>query len=216
MIFAAGFGTRMGALTARTPKPMLPLDGKPMIDRAIEIGKGAGVSKIVANTHYLADKIEPHLTQKGIAFRREHPDILDTGGGLRAAKGCLSSPTFTLNPDVVWVGSNPLSVLQDAWSDEWDALLAVVPLKNALGRQGGGDFSFDGALLNGGGDFVYTGAQIIKLATLDAIPDKIFSLRSVWDKLASEGRLRGVLYPGSWMDVGSPEGLKAANELLRS
>lgn len=214
MIFAAGLGTRMGALTRETPKPMLPLAGRPLIDHAVELGRAAGVGRIVANTHYLRDRIAPHLAALGVAESRETPCILDTGGGLRAAADMLSSPTFTLNPDVAWEGPNPLAVLGDAWHEDMAALLLVVPSARAEARAGGGDFMLSGGRLARGGDWVYTGAQIIRTECLRDVPDAVFSLNRVWDALAREGALCGVEYPGVWFDAGTPEGLARAETAL--
>ena len=61
MIFAAGVGTRMGKLTSTTPKPMLPLGGRPMIDHCIDLLQEAGIETLVANTHYLPATLENHL-----------------------------------------------------------------------------------------------------------------------------------------------------------
>ena len=214
MIFAAGFGTRMGALTKTMPKPMLPLGGAPMIDRTIALGKAAGVSKIVANTHYLHDRIAPHLARMGVTVLREEPSILDTGGGLKAARTGLTSPTFTANPDVFWRGPNPLTCLANAWDDGFDALLLVVPCVRTGDRIGSGDFGLEAGLLARGGDLVYTGAQLMRPEVLDDIGEATFSLNAAWDRLAHRGALRGVVYPGHWLDIGTPDGLAAANDLL--
>ena len=112
MIFAAGFGTRMGALTAERPKPMLEIAGRRMIDRAIDIGEAAGCRPIVANTHYLADAISPVIAARGVDVSHEAPEILDTGGGLKAALPRLGAGRVaTLNPDVAWSGPNPIRLL---------------------------------------------------------------------------------------------------------
>lgn len=218
MIFAAGFGTRMGALTADRPKPMLEIAGRRMIDRAIDIAEEAGCAPILANTHYLAEVIAPVLAARGIAVSHEAPDILDTGGGLKAALPRLGSGhVATLNPDVAWSGPNPVATLLDApFPEGAGALLLLVPEAHALGRAAPGDFSIgpDGRLSRGG-PFVYTGAQIIERAPVLAVPDRAFSLNRVWDALAAQGRLYGCVYPGRWCDAGHPEGLAAADALIR-
>lgn len=214
MIFAAGFGTRMAELTNDLPKPMLPLSGRPMIDHAIDLARKAGVRSIVANTHYLSEIIEPHLIGLGVEFSREEPDILDTGGGLRAAGQRLLSPTFTMNPDAAWVGGNPLIELTNAWQDHMQALLLLVPSGRAQGRDGCGDFSVEGGRLIRGGPLIYTGAQIIRTTGLVDIPSKVFSLNEYWDKLAEAGDLYGTIYSGHWCDIGTPKGLKLAENML--
>jgi MurNAc alpha-1-phosphate uridylyltransferase len=217
MIFAAGFGTRMGALTADRPKPMLEIAGRTMIDRAIDMGEEAGCAPILANTHYLADVIAPTLAARGIGVSHELV-ILDTGGGLKAALPRLGHDRVaTLNPDVAWSGSNPLlHLLAAPWPEDAGALLLLIPEDRALGRSGPGDFSLgeDGRLTRKG-PFVYTGTQLIATAAVRDTPGEVFSLNATWTALAAEGRLYGTVYPGRWCDAGSPEGLRAADALLR-
>jgi MurNAc alpha-1-phosphate uridylyltransferase len=214
MLFAAGFGTRMGELTSDTPKPMLPLLGKPMVDHAAALARAAEISTIVANTHYLSEKIEPHLDSLGVVSCRERPDILDTGGGLRAASHLLTSPTFTLNPDAAWLGPSPLTVLSNVWEDHMQALLLLVPTKRVKGRDGPGDFSIENRRLRRGGPLVYSGAQIIRTEGLQDIRTKAFSLNLYWDRIAEAGGLYGTTYSGRWCDIGTPEGLTLAEQLL--
>lgn len=91
MLFAAGFGTRMGALTAERPKPLVPVAGKPLIDHALALADAYGPLRRVANAHYHADQIVAHLAGRDVAINVETPRILDTGGGLRAALPLLGN-----------------------------------------------------------------------------------------------------------------------------
>lgn len=214
MIFAAGFGTRMGALTQDMPKPMLPLAGRPMIDHAIDLLRDGGVTKIVANTHYLADRIAPHLRARGVIDCYENP-ILETGGGLRAALPALETElVITLNPDNAWKGPNPVKILRDTWREDMQALLVLVPLDRALGTAPPGDFSLEKGKISRGGSFRYTGLQMIRADRLGEIATDAFSLNAYWDLLAESGKLDGVEYPGTWCDIGHPEGLRQAEDLL--
>ncbi|SFD68161.1 nucleotidyltransferase family protein [Roseivivax sediminis] len=216
MVFAAGFGTRMRPLTDDCPKPLLPVAGRNLLDRTLDLAREHGELRIVVNAHYLAGRIEAHLAGTDIAVAVE-PEILDTGGGLKAALPLLGADTvFTSNSDAVWRGPNPFGVLAAAWRpEEMDALLLTVPLPQALGRKGGGDFGLqdDGQLMRGG-DRVYTGVQILKTARVAAVPERIFSLNTVWDAIAAEGRLYGTTYCGEWCDVGHPEGIALAETLV--
>ncbi|MCR9127368.1 MAG: nucleotidyltransferase family protein [Rhodobacteraceae bacterium] len=217
MLFAAGFGTRMGALTATRPKPLVPVAGRALIDHALDIVDTAGLKRIVANAHYRADMIAAHLAPRGIAISHETPDILDTGGGLRAALPMLGAgPVVAINTDAVWRGPNPLRALLDEWNPhEMDALLLCVPPARARGHAGTGDFHLapDGRL-NRGGDLIYTGAQILRTERLADIADPAFSLNRVWDAMAADGRLFGTVWPGTWCDVGTPEGIALAERML--
>ena len=211
MIFAAGFGTRMGDLTKTTPKPMLHLRGKPMIDHTLDIAKSAGLETFYANTHHLHDIIAPHLEARDVNVLHEAPRILDTGGGLKAASRNLSSPTLTLNPDYDWTGPNPLTHLLQAWRPHMQALLLVVPPNQAINRTGPGDFTLTDSRLSRGGEMIYTGAQLIKTERLIEIPDEVFSLNAYWDLLAESGDLHGEVYPGKWTDIGTKQSLIRAN-----
>lgn len=215
MLFAAGFGTRMGALTRDRPKPLIEVAGKPLLDHALALT--AQVPRRVVNAHYHADQIQRHLRDTGVAVSVEEPEILDTGGGLRNALPLLGpGPVYTLNTDAIWAGPNPLDLLAGQWDpDRMDALLLCVPLSQAVGRKGGGDFALqpDGQLSRGG-DLVYTGAQIVKTDRLNRAGGKAFSLNVLWNEMAGEERLFGTAYPGRWCDVGHPEGITLAEAML--
>ncbi|MGN7867273.1 nucleotidyltransferase family protein [Paracoccus sp. 22332] len=216
MIFAAGLGTRMRPLTDSLPKPLIPVAGRTLLDRALDLGRDAGAGPVVVNTHYLGDQIAAHLADRDVAISDEPGAILDTGGGLRQALPLLGQgPVMTLNPDVVWTGPNPLAALNAAWRDEMEALLMLVPLDRATGRQGAGDFSLDAAgRISRRGDFVYGGAQIIRPDRLARIPDTVFSLNRLWDLLIAEGRAFGIAHPGGWCDVGYPQAIPLAEAML--
>jgi len=214
---AAGFGTRMHPLTLNQPKPLIQVGGIAMLDRAIAHARDAGVDRIAVNAHYLADRIVAHLAGTDVAVSVEHPQILDTGGGLRAALPLLGAadPVLTLNPDVLYLGPNPVPVLSAGWSpDGVDAVLLVVPLTRAAGRSAGDFRLLSGGRIRRGGTHVYTGAQLIRRSVIEAWPDPVFGLNAVWDALLARGRIRAVVYPGRWHDVGTPRALAEAEAAL--
>lgn len=222
LIFAAGFGTRMGALTARRPKPLIPVAGKALIDHAMAVAKGAGVRRTVVNLHYLADQIEAHLRGTGVVFSDERDRILETGGGLRAALPLLGpGPVLVLNSDAVWTGKNPLQQLITAWDGaRMDALLLLLPVERALAHGGNADFRLaeDGRISRAGGaaGHVYVGAGMIRPDGLQDIPDQAFSLNWPWDRNIADGRAFGAVHQGGWCDVGSVEGIAVAEALLQT
>ncbi|QYK41953.1 MAG: nucleotidyltransferase family protein [Paracoccaceae bacterium] len=214
MLFAAGFGTRMGRLTADRPKPLIPVAGRPLIDHALGLADAAGADPIVVNLHYRGDQIAAHLEGRPVSLSWEREAILDTGGGLRAALPLLGpGPVFTLNSDGIFTGENPLSALQRGWDGgRMGALLSLLPADP-------GDFlmSADGRLARARGapGYRYLGAQIIDPAGLSSIPDAAFSLNRIWDRMIGEGRAFGRVHRGAWCDVGRPEGIAEAESLLR-
>jgi len=215
MLFAAGFGTRMGALTAERPKPLIEVAGRALLDHALEIARAAHARRIIVNAHYKAEQITAHLAGQDAEVRLERPDLLDTGGGLKAARGCLGAgPVYTLNTDAVWAGPNPLSLLADRWEAHMDALLLCLRPAQAIGHVGAGDFTLSDSRLRRGPGLVYSGAQIIRPEVLDAIPDRIFSMNAAWDILLERGTLHGCIYPGAWCDVGHPGGITLAEDMM--
>lgn len=219
MILAAGFGTRMGALTQTRPKPLIPVAGRPLIDHALEQARGAGVGRIVVNGHYHADQMRAYLADMtDVAFSEERPMILDSAGGIRHALPLLQADTvFTLNADAVWSGPNALAALAAAWDPErMDVLALMVPQLRAVGRQAGGDFArdADGRLGWDKAGEVYTGAQILKAQVLQGYPEGPFSLHEVWHAAMAQGRMFGTPYQGHWADVGHPDGIALAEEML--
>lgn len=219
MLFTAGLGTRMGALTAGRPKPLIEVGGRALVDHALAQVDGAGIGTVVANLHYLPDQISAHLSRRSnIRFSAETETILETGGGLRKALPLLGDgPVFTLNTDAVWTGANPLDELRDAWDPaRMDGLMLLVPTGGATGHAGPGDFDRDAdGRLRRGRSFVYTGAQIVKTTGLATIPGQAFSLNLLWDRMLADGRLFGLVHDGGWCDVGRPEAIPLAEALLR-
>ncbi len=220
MLFAAGFGTRMGALTRSRPKPLIQVAGKALIDHALDLTEAAGLRRRVVNLHYLGQQIADHLQGRDIALSWEREDILETGGGLRAALPLLGAgPVMTLNTDAVWTGPNPLTALMRAWDPaRMDALLLLAPVDRAGGHSGTGDFLMDdtGRIARAAGrpGLVYLGAQILNPALLAEVPDRVFSLNLIWDRLIARNRAFGLVHAGHWCDVGRPEGIALAEALL--
>ena len=222
MVFAAGFGTRMGALTRDLPKPLIPVAGRPLIDHALSVAEAAGVTRTVVNTHYRAEQMAAHLAGRGIVISHEAGPILETGGGLKAALPLLGDgPVAILNSDGIWTGENPLLELSAAWDpDRMEALLLLLPLAHTLGHGPRGDFVLapDGRMNRGAGgeDHVYIGAQILNPARIAATPDTVFSLNKPWTEMIAAGTAYGLVHRGEWCDVGHPQGIAAAEALLHS
>ncbi len=226
MVLAAGFGTRMGALTRARPKPLLTVAGRALIDHALDAVEGAGVRRAVVNLHYLGEQIRAHLAERRapeVVFSQETPEILDTGGGIVHALPLLGpSAFFGLNSDALFVGRNPLKALAAAWAPgRMDALLLLVPAARALAYTRAGDFFLDaegdrpwrrGAAA--AAPFVFSGAQILTPGAFVGAPGGPFSLNLVWDRLIGSGRLAAISYQDEWVDVGTPEGLSEAERAL--
>ncbi len=222
LIFAAGFGTRMRELTADRPKPLIPVAGRPLIDHALQVARLAGVARPVVNLHYRAAQMEEHLREAGVVFSLEHGQILETGGGLKAALPVLGpGPVMVLNSDAIWTGLNPLAQLIAAWDGaRMDALLLLLPVEAASAHGSVSDFRLaaDGRIsrARGAAGHVYLGASMINPDRLAQISDAVFSLNRPWDDIITDGRAYGLVHQGGWCDVGTPEGIGAAEALLKA
>lgn len=216
MVFAAGLGTRMGALTRDRPKPLVAVAGRPLIDRTLDLAAGRDL-RLIVNLHYLAPMLRAHLAGRDVILADESARLLETGGGLKAALPLLDAdPVFTLNSDAVWTGPSPLDTLAAGWDGaRMEALLLLIPPGRATGHTGPGDFALaaDGRITRGG-PFVHSGAQILRTAPVAAEGGEVFSLNRVWDRMLARGTLFGMVHPGGWCDVGRPESIALAEALL--
>ncbi|HHK74405.1 MAG TPA: hypothetical protein ENJ57_04475, partial [Rhizobiales bacterium] len=228
MILAAGLGTRMRHLTANTPKPLVRVDGKALIDHVLERTRRAGIDHIVVNLHYRADQLQRHLEAKHLphlAFSHERTALLDTGGGVRKALPKLGAGAFfILNTDSLWLEGQEsnLARMGKMWSaDDMDFLLLLAPARGSLGYDGPGDFHLaqDGRLRRRGPDetaeFAHTGICITHPGAFANSPSGAFSLNLLWDRALAGGRLFGLPLSGEWMHVGTPESVEQATRRLR-
>ncbi|MFZ4071382.1 MAG: nucleotidyltransferase family protein [Caulobacterales bacterium] len=227
MVLAAGLGTRMRPLTEFTPKPLVSVAGKALIDHMLDRLVGVGVTRAVVNVHYRADQLEAHLrmrTAPEIVVSDERAQLMETGGGLVQARALLGDdPIFVTNTDQILHADQPdaLGALAAAWDDlAMDALLLLAPRAHSLGYDGAGDFfcAADGRLGRRGGaaqaPFAYTGVQILHPRCLAGWPCAPFSTNRIWDQALARARLFGVVMSGTWMHVGDPGARDAAEAIL--
>ena len=107
MILAAGYGKRLRPLTDHTPKPLVPVGGKPLIVHHLEKIAQAGITEVVINLGHLGSKIPQALGNGSawglsIEYSDEGAEPLETGGGLANALPLLGSETFMLVNGDVW------------------------------------------------------------------------------------------------------------------
>ncbi len=234
MVLAAGLGTRMRPLTNDRPKALVEVGGKALIDHMLDRLGEAGVERAVVNVHHFGDRLEAHLASRTVAPRVEISDerdaLLDSGGGIRHAEALLGEEdAFIANIDSVWTedGASALGSMVDAWDPAaMDCLLLLARMDETLGFDGPGDFFMDdtndgkgGRLTHRGSasaaPYAFIGVQILKPGFIYAVPEAKFSIFPIWMKMATEGRLRGVVLDGFWMHVGDPGARDAAEARLR-
>lgn len=228
MVLAAGLGTRLKPITDHTPKPLVSVAGRSLLDRCLDRLVEAGVTRAVVNIHWLGSQIRDHLANRrdiAITISDETGRLLETGGGLVKALPLLGDmPFFSVNADLIWRDESTPSSLQrlaEAFDPaRMDALLLLQPRERATGHDGPGDFSLhaDNRLIRRGtqptAPYVYTGVQILQPALLREAPDGPFSLNILYDRAVAAGRLYGLVHQGDWMDVGTHAGLAQAEALL--
>ena len=232
MLLAAGLGTRLRPITDTIPKPLVPVNGRTMLDRALDKLVAHGVENAVINIHHLADKVRVHLAGRddiGITLREE-PILMDTGGGVKQALPQLGDgPFFCLNTDLVWTdgaGDTALTRLEAAWDDaSMDALMLMLRTDAAVGfGEANGDYFLKpvkgdlgrlyGRTAPPPRPFVWIAAQIMHPRAFTATPDAPFSNRVVWDRAEEAGRLWGLAHDGGGYHAGTPEDLDTVNRLL--
>lgn len=226
MVLAAGLGRRMRPITETTPKPLIPVAGRPLLDWAIDHMAEAGVELIVVNVHHLGEQIEAHLKGRSspkIVVSRE-PERLETGGGVaHALEHFEDEPFFVFNGDAFLLnGPSPaLSVLSAGWDDAaMDGLLLVHPTIEAFGYVGDGDFCMDPfGLLSRRPErqlapYLFTGVQVLHPRLFRKAPSGPFSLNVLYDRAMAAGRLRGVLHDGKYFHVGTPADLGVAETYM--
>jgi MurNAc alpha-1-phosphate uridylyltransferase len=227
MVLAAGYGLRMRPLTEETPKPLLRVAGKALIDHVLDRLAAAGVKEAVVNVHHLADKIERHLANRKtprIIISDERDALLDTGGGIAKALPHLGdAPFFLVNSDSIWIeGVRPnLERLAAAFDAQaMDALLLLAPTTGSVGYEGRGDYimAADARLTRRGErdvvPFVYAGTAILSPALFTHAPPAPFPLTLLFDRAEEAGRLYGLRLEGIWMHVGTPAAIAEAENAL--
>lgn len=228
MVFSAGLGTRMQPLTAATPKPLIGVGGKPLIDHMLDRLAEAGVEKAVVNLHYMADRIEAHCKSRDrprILFSDERDLLLDQAGGLRKALPLLGdAPVFICNTDALWLEgpASNLEALAAHWDPEiMDILLLVAATTASAGIDWRGDFFMgpSGQLRRRAerevAPFVYTGAGIIKPSLFRDGPAGPDPLAPYFFAAAEQGRLYGKRLDGFWLHVGTPAAIAEAEEQIK-
>lgn len=228
MVLAAGLGARMKPLTDTKPKPLIEVAGKALIDHALDRLAAADVETAVVNVHHFADALERHLLarkQPKITIADERNALLETGGGIaKALQGLGPEPFLLMNSDSLWLegAASNLKRLGRAFdAARMDALLLLAPSAGAIGYRGRGDYGMDaqGKLHRRGeqerAPLVYAGAAVLSPRLFAGAPAGAFSLTRLFDRAEAGGRLHGLALEGTWMHVGSPEAIGAAEEAMR-
>ena len=215
MLLSAGLGARLRPLTDTLPKPLLRVGDETLLERHLRLLAAAGITHVVINLHHLGDMIRQQIgdgARWGLNVCYAHePQLLETGGGIRAALTELGDKPFLVISADLWTDydlrrlcrSTPdTSLLPDGML----ARLVLVP--SHLGQ----DFGFaqtpppgEVAVLHAEPEqkFTYASLGLYSPALFDGAPDGALPLRDLLFPALHAGRLCGELLIGNWFNIGS-------------
>jgi NDP-sugar pyrophosphorylase family protein len=235
MIFAAGMGTRLGDITRDNPKALVEINGKSVLERAVENLTGQGFDDIIVNIHHYADKVENSISQlrnKGyrITISDERSHLLETGGGLQKAGWFFGKEPFLVyNSDVI-TDFDLLELYNHHKKEKGIATLAVIE------REDSRCFLIDGCNTLAGWKNSMTGEKVISRQSSEKLTEAafcgihvmdpkifrfmrpgVYSLTSLYLVLAGKERINAYYYRnGYWIDIGNIDDLRSAEEYLSS
>lgn len=215
MILAAGKGERMRPLSLHTPKPLLQVGGKPLLQYHIESLVAASVDHIVINTGRLGEMIQDWFGDGDsfgvqIQYSHEGEEPLGTGGGIRKALPLLGDVPFILVNGDIWTDFDyrVLPVRPDG--------LAHLVMVDNPAHNPAGDFALKGGLLSTSGQTLhtYSGIGIYDPRMFSETDTQLFSLVPLLKQAMLNEQVSGQYFNGQWFDIGTPERLAQLDQLL--
>lgn len=234
MILAAGLGTRLKALTDKTPKALIKIKGKTLLEIGINNLINNGFDKIIINVHHHSKQIIQFLDENKfdaeITISDETDKLLDTGGGLKKAKSFFDndSPFLVYNVDVLSnldlrklytfhtaSGTIGTLVVRKRESDRYLLFNSENILCGWRNTKSGETKLIRNNKLQY--EFAFSGIQVLDPKIFSFMPDEdVFSLIDLYLKVGSKNEIRAFIDDESyWLDVGKPENLKAAENILK-
>jgi MurNAc alpha-1-phosphate uridylyltransferase len=230
ILLAAGLGSRMRPLTDTVPKPLLPLGGRALLDRALDRLAAAGANQVVVNAHWHADQLATHLANRPppptVKIRFEKT-LLDTGGAVVAALaegllGDAQDPFFVVNSDSVWLdGPMPtLDRLCAALRPDLDGVMLVHRTFQVHADIGFGDFFLDSWGVPRRrrereiAPYIYAGITLARKNLFAGFAKNAVSMNAVWDRAIAAKKLGAVVHDGLWFHLTRPDDLAEAEYAL--
>lgn len=212
MILAAGRGERLRPLTETTPKALVEIRGRSLLERHLENLRAAGIETVVINLGWLGEQIAQRVGSGrdyglNVIYSPEGDDILETGGGIHRALPILGrEPFLVVNADIFTDVPLPPAVLAEP--DLGHLLLVPRPAHKAQG-----DFDLrEGRVCEGERPtYTFSGVAVYRPEFFADCQPGRFPLAPMLKDAARAGRLAGSLYEGMWEDVGTPERLAQLN-----
>ena len=222
VLMAGGKGERLRPLTEKTPKPLLPVGGKAIIDHNIDRLIDNGVKYINVTVNYLAEQLEEHFSEPSgevqVQTVRE-PKYLGTIGSIKFVKEFHNDTVLVMNSDL-FTNINYEDFYLHFKEHDAEMSVAAVPYTVSVPY---GIFDLKGRDIQGLIEkptynyYANAGIYLIKRCALDEIPnDTFFNATDLIEKLISEGK-KVIRFPlnGTWIDIGNPQEYQKANELVK-
>lgn len=222
VLMAGGKGERLRPLTEKTPKPLLKVGDKAIIDHNIDRLLSYGVKHIYVTVNYLGEQLEEHFSEpKGevkVQTVRE-PKFLGTIGSIKFVKGFYNDTVLVMNSDL-FTNINYEDFFIHFKEHDADMSVAAVPYTVSVPY---GIFDLEGRNIQGLIEkptynfYANAGIYLIKRRALDEIPDgTFFNATDLIEKLIAEGK-KVIRFPmnGTWIDIGNPQEYQKANELVK-
>ena len=243
IVLAAGYGERMRPLTNNIPKPLLPINGKPILHYTLQLLKKNGIDEVVINLHHLHQMIMDVFGDGSSLGMKIHysyeKEILGTAGGIKAAEGFLKDGTFlVINSDII-ADIDIKKVLE--FHKKKKAFITMVLRQDPdVERYGAIEVDSDGRIrrflgnppyvppLNKGGrggvlpplkKLMFTGIHIIEPEIFDVIPSGRYCgiTKETYPKLINKNTpVYGYEFNGYWIDIGTPERYEKAERNVKN
>lgn len=222
VLMAGGKGERLRPLTEKTPKPLLPVGGKAIIDHNIDRLISYGVKHINVTVNYLGDQLEEHFKNpKGdiLVQTVREPKYLGTIGSIRFVKEFHNDTVLVMNSDL-FTNINYEDFFLHFKEHDAEMSVAAVPYTVSVPY---GIFDLNGRDIQGLIEkptynyYANAGIYLIKRSALNEIPDDVFfNATDLIEKLIAEGK-KVIRFPlnGTWIDIGNPQEYQKANELVK-
>ena len=206
IILSSGKGTRMMPLTKDMPKPMLEVNGEPLIAHKIKLLEDASINEIFINVAYKKDVITNYIKSlnKNIHLIDEGDEPLGTAAGIRNIVSQLKDESFIVINSDVWT-DYPLNQLKELDLNDNLAHIVLIETPDYLA----GDFDINGEAITTGKKYVFSGIGKYHTELFKKYNDK-----DLGDILRAEEKISFSIYDGQWMDIGTPERLKQIKELI--
>ena len=222
VLMAGGKGERLRPLTEKTPKPLLKVGGKAIIDHNIDRLISYGVQNISVTVNYLREQLEEHyaLPHEGVKVQTiREPKFLGTIGSIKFVKEFHNDTILVMNSDL-FTNINYEDFYLHFIEHNAEMSVAAVPYTVSVPY---GIFDLAGRDIHGLIEkptynyYANAGIYLIKRSALDEIPDdSFFNATDLIEKLISEGK-KVIRFPlnGTWIDIGNPQEFQKANELIK-